>query len=114
MSRDYARTPMQWSSDPSAGFTDGDPWFSPNENYDEINVEAARATDESVWQYYRRLIELRYEEDVLVYGDYDHFLPDHEQLYVYTRTLDEESVVVVLNWSPERDARPERRRHGGE
>ena len=101
VSRDHARTPMQWSDAPNAGFTTGEPWLALNENYPDINVEAARADEDSVWNYYRRLIDLRHDEDVLVYGEYELLLPDHEQLYAYTRTLDNETALVVLNWSDE-------------
>ncbi len=100
-SRDHARTPMQWDSSPNAGFTDGDPWFAVNNNYPEINVAAARENEESIWHHYRRLIDLRQNEETLVYGEYDLLLPDDEQVYAYTRTLDGERVLVVLNWSDE-------------
>jgi glycosidase len=100
-SRDHARTPMQWDDSEHAGFTDGDPWFALNENYPEVNAAAARADEDSVWHHYRRLVALRHDEEALVYGDYDLLLPDHEQVYAYTRTLDGTRVVVVLNWSAE-------------
>jgi oligo-1,6-glucosidase len=100
-SRDHARTPMQWSDGPNAGFTDGEPWFGVNENYPEINVEAATADESSVWHHYQSLIALRHDVETLVYGAYDLLLPDHEQLYAYTRVLDDETVLVVLNWSDE-------------
>ena len=101
VSRDHARTPMQWSADEHAGFTDGDPWFALNDNYETINVEAALADEASIWYHYRDLIALRHDEDVLVYGDFELLLPDHEQFYAYRRTLDDETVLVVLNWSGE-------------
>ena len=101
LSRDPARTPMQWDATEHAGFSEAEPWFAVNENYPEINVEAARAEEDSVWHHYRRLVELRHDEDVLVYGDYDLLLPDDEQVYAYTRTLADERVLVVLNWSDE-------------
>jgi oligo-1,6-glucosidase len=100
-SRDHARTPMQWSDDEYAGFTTGEPWFGVNENYTDINVEGARADEGSVWHHYRRLIDLRHDEDVLVYGAYDLLLPDDEQVYAYTRTLGDERMLIVLNWSDE-------------
>jgi glycosidase len=100
-SRDHARTPMQWSDDEHAGFTAGEPWFDVNGNYPDINVAAARADDSSVWHHYRDLIDLRGEHDVLVYGEYDLLLPDHERVYAYTRTLDDERMLIVLNWSGE-------------
>ncbi len=101
MSRDHSRTPMQWSDGPNAGFTDGEPWFAVNPNYPEINVESARSDDDSILAHYRELVELRHAEDVLVYGEYDLLCPDHDQIFAYTRTLDEDAVLVVLNWSPD-------------
>lgn len=90
---------MQWSDEDGAGFTDGEPWLEPNRNYSEVNVEADRADPDSVWHHYRELIGLRHDEPVLVYGEYDLLLPDHERIYAYTRTLGDETVLVVLNWS---------------
>jgi oligo-1,6-glucosidase len=98
-SRDNARTPMQWSAAEHAGFTDGEPWINVNPNHEEINVEAARDDPDSVWHYYRDLIDLRKEHDVLVYGEYDLLLPDHDSIWAYTRTLGNERVVVALNVS---------------
>jgi oligo-1,6-glucosidase len=85
--RDNARTPMQWDSSPNAGFTEGEPWLPVNPDHEEVNVAAERADDESVWHYYRDLISLRDEREVVVYGSYDLLLPAHEDLWVYTRTL---------------------------
>jgi len=99
--RDNARTPMQWSDDAAAGFTDGEPWLKINPNYDEINVERARADPDSVWHYYRELGELRDERDLLVYGEFELLAPDDEQVFAYTRTLGEELALVVLNISDE-------------
>jgi glycosidase len=101
-SRDNARTPMQWSPDTNAGFTDGEPWIPVNPNHDEVNVETARDDPDSVWHYYRELIELRHDEDVLVYGSYD-LLPSDDPLWVFTRTLADETgsvdekTLTVLN-----------------
>ena len=97
-SRDNARTPMQWSDDENAGFTDGEPWIPVNPNYEAVNVEEAMSNDGSVWHYYRELIERRRERDVLVYGDYDLLLPDDPDIYAYLRTLGGERVLVVLNF----------------
>jgi oligo-1,6-glucosidase len=109
VSRDNARTPMQWDGTTHAGFTDGEPWISVNTNYETINVERARADPESVFSFYQDVIALRKREDVLVYGEYDLLLADDEQLYAYTRTLDAgnesespERALVVLNFSDER------------
>jgi oligo-1,6-glucosidase len=102
-SRDNARTPMQWSDEEHAGFSDAEPWIGVNPNYEEVNVEAARADDESVWHYYRDLIDLRHEYDVVVYGDYEPLFPDDDTVWAYTRTLatddGEERLVVVLNFT---------------
>ncbi|WP_336021908.1 glycoside hydrolase family 13 protein [Halobellus salinisoli] len=102
-SRDNARTPMQWTDGSNAGFTDPDvePWIGINPNHEEINVADERDDPESVWHYYRRLMELREEHDVMIYGDYDPLVPDHERLWAYTRTLGEERWLVVLNVSGE-------------
>ncbi|MFB6141536.1 MAG: alpha-glucosidase [Halosimplex sp.] len=100
-SRDHARTPMQWTDGEGAGFTDGDPWLALNDNYDEINAADAVDDPESVFDHYRRLIELRDADLAFVYGDYDLLLEDDDQIYAYTRTLDGERRLVVLNWSDE-------------
>ncbi len=101
-SRDNARTPMQWSDEANAGFTTGDPWLKLNPNYTEINVEEARARPDSIWQYYRQLIDRRTEHPVLVYGQYQLLVPDHPQIYAYLRTGEGERALVVLNVSAER------------
>jgi oligo-1,6-glucosidase len=99
--RDNARTPMQWSDAEHAGFTDGDPWLPVNPNHHRINVADARDDPDSVWHYYRKLIDLRHDSDLLVYGDYDLLTDEHPQVWAYTRGLGDERALVVLNWSDE-------------
>lgn len=99
--RDNARTPMQWDAGPNAGFTTGTPWIGVNPNYTEINAAQALADPNSVFHYYRRLIELRKANPVMVYGRYDLLLPDHPQIYAYTRTLDADRLLVICNFSKE-------------
>jgi len=99
--RDNARTPMQWSDGDYAGFTTGTPWIGVNSNYVTINAEQQLSDPNSVFHYYKKLIALRKEHPILTYGDYELLLPDHESLYVYTRTLDEETWLIVLNFSTE-------------
>ncbi|WP_306369840.1 alpha-glucosidase [Nocardiopsis sp. CC223A] len=99
MSRDNARTPMQWDASPNAGFTTGTPWIAVNPNHTEINAEAALADPDSVFHHYRRLIALRKEHSVVVHGAYTPLLPDHPALYAYTRTLDGTVLTVLANWS---------------
>ncbi|MFB6165283.1 MAG: alpha-glucosidase [Haloarculaceae archaeon] len=103
-SRDNARTPVQWSDAAAAGFTTGEPWLPVNPNYESINVAAARAVPDSIWHYYRRLIALRHDQPLLVYGRYELLLPDHPQLYAYLRVDGDDRALVVLNVSAERPA----------
>ena len=97
-SRDNARTPMQWSDSEQAGFTTGTPWIAVNPNYREINAKAQAADPESVLHYYRKLIALRREHPIMVYGRYEELLADSEELFVYTRTLESETLLVVCSF----------------
>ena len=81
--RDNARTPMQWNAEKNAGFTEGTPWYRVNPNYKEINVEQALADPESVFYHYQKLIQLRKEHEVMVYGTYQLLFPEDEDLYIY-------------------------------
>ncbi len=98
-SRDNARTPMQWDDSEQAGFTSGTPWIKVNPNYKEINVAEALADLNSVFHYYKKLIQLRKENPIIVYGNYDLILDAHEEIYAFIRTLDEERLLVILNFS---------------
>lgn len=102
VSRDNARTPMQWDASPGAGFTTGEPWLAVNPNHSEINAEAARADERSVFHHYRRLVELRHRSDVVVHGDFRLLVPADEQVFAYTRSLDGTTLLVVANMSSER------------
>ncbi len=95
--RDNSRTPMQWSTGKNAGFSNGDPWLQVNPNYKEINVEKEMQNPDSIYHYYKKLIALRKELEVLIYGRYDIILEGHDQVYAYTRTLDDETVVIITN-----------------
>ena len=97
-SRDNARTPVQWDDSWQAGFTAGTPWIAVNPNYKEINAKAETADPNSVFHYYKKLIELRKKNPIMVYGKYDLMLEDSEELFVYTRTLDEEKLLVVCSF----------------
>ena len=98
-SRDNARTPMQWNDQKNAGFTTGTPWIKVNPNYVEINAEEEVKRADSVFSYYKKLIALRHQEEVIVYGHYELLLPEGEELYVYTRELNEEKLLVVCNFT---------------
>lgn len=98
-SRDNARTPVQWDSSEHAGFTGGTPWIRVNPNYEEINVADSVADPNSIFHYYKKLIQLRKENPVIVYGTYDLLLDSHEEIYAFTRTLDKDRLLVILNFS---------------
>lgn len=99
--RDNARTPMQWNAGPQAGFTTGTPWIAVNPNYREINAEQALNDPNSVFHYYRALIELRKKHDIIVYGDYKLLHEKDEQVYAYMRALGDERLLVILNFYEE-------------
>ena len=98
-SRDNARTPMQWSNAPHAGFTTGTPWMAANPNYPGVNVDADMADPASVYWHYRRLIALRHTEPVVANGDFTMLMPDDEQIYAFTRKLKDVQLLVVANMS---------------
>jgi oligo-1,6-glucosidase len=98
LSRDNARTPMQWDASPQAGFSAGRPWIKLNPNYATINVQQALADPQSIWHYYRRLIALRAANPTIVYGRYDLLLAEHPAIYAFTRTLQDDRLLVVLNF----------------
>lgn len=95
--RDNARTPMQWNDRPQAGFTTGEPWLKVNPNYTAINAARQMADPDSIWSYYRRLIELRASRPVFVDGAYQLLLPRHKQIYAYLRENEEEKILVIVN-----------------
>ena len=97
--RDNARTPMQWTASANAGFTTGTPWIKVNPNYTHINVEQARADQNSIFHYYRRLIDLRRANPIITYGTYDLILDDDPEIYAFTRTLENDRLLVILNFS---------------
>lgn len=95
--RDNSRTPMQWNDKENAGFTSGKPWLKVNPNYWKINVDNALSDPESIYHYFRKLIRIRKENPVLIYGSYDLVLKDHDHIYAYTRTLKDDKVLVITN-----------------
>ncbi|MNK49311.1 Oligo-1,6-glucosidase [compost metagenome] len=98
-SRDNARTPMQWDNTEHAGFTaKGQPWIKVNSNYMEINVAAAQKDPDSIYNYYKALIALRKEHKVMVYGEYKLLYPLDTEIYAYTRTCEEDKLLVILNF----------------
>ena len=97
--RDNARTPMQWEDSHQAGFTEGTPWIRVNSNYKEINAKQQLSDPDSIFHYYQKLIRLRKEKPVIVYGAFEALYRDHDQIFAYTRTLEGEKLLTVCNFS---------------
>ena len=97
--RDNARTPMQWSGEENTGFTTGKPWLSVNENYKEVNAEAALADPNSTFYYYQKLIALRKEYDIFREGWFELMDPDSREVFAYTRDTDNAHLLVVCNFT---------------
>ena len=98
-SRENGRTPMQWDATENAGFTTGTPWKRVNPNYTDINVATQENDPNSVLSHFKKMTEVRKSNSVLVYGDYNLLLPEHEQIYAFTRELDDRKMLVLLNFS---------------
>ncbi|ETI70846.1 glycoside hydrolase family 13 protein [Neobacillus vireti] len=99
--RDNSRTPMQWSDEENAGFSNGTPWLKVNPNYKKINVEAQQNDADSILNFYKKMIRLKKSNAVFTYGIYELLLKEDPQIYAYTRTSTEEKVIVITNLSVE-------------
>ncbi len=97
--RDNARTPMQWDNKTHAGFTTGEPWLAVNPNYKEINVKQALKDEDSIFYYYKKLIELRKNNEIVVYGSYDLILEKNTSIFAYVRTYGDEKLLVIANFT---------------
>ncbi|MCZ0701738.1 glycosidase [Natronobacillus azotifigens] len=95
--RDNSRTPMQWSSEPQAGFTTGTPWLKVNPNYPDINVKQNVEDPNSIYHYYKKMITLRKKTPTLIYGSYRLVAKDHEQVYAYTRSDQTGAFIIIVN-----------------
>ncbi|ELS3448723.1 alpha-glucosidase [Vibrio vulnificus] len=98
-SRDNARTPMQWSASPNGGFSQAEPWIEVNPNYPEINVEQALADSDSIFYHYQKLIELRKQHPAIVYGDFTPLFAEHDSVFAYVRSHQDEQLLVINNFS---------------
>ena len=96
--RDNARTPMQWNTEKHAGFTKGTPWIKVNPNYETINVASQVNDEDSIFHYYKKLVQFRKDMPILVYGDYTLLMEEDTDIFTYVRTLGEEKVLVVANF----------------
>ena len=96
--RDNARTPMQWDSTENAGFTTGTPWIAVNKNYNEINAKQCLEDENSIFHHYRKLIDIRKNNDTIIYGDYTLLCPEDKNIFAYTRELNGDKILVVCNF----------------
>lgn len=97
-SRDNSRTPMQWSAEDNAGFSESEPWLSVVHNYREINVASSMDDENSVLQHYRKLIQLRKKYDVISLGYVEPLLEEDEQVFAYKRRYNDEELIVINNF----------------
>ena len=99
ISRDNGRTPMQWDNTAHAGFTTGKPWLAVHENYNILNIQEQESRPDSVLNYFRKMIQLRKQCDTLIYGAFELIDVNNSQIIAYTRQLNKEKLLVVLNFS---------------
>ena len=97
--RDNARTPMQWDDTENAGFTTGTPWLGVNPNYTEINARSQLHDENSVFHYYKKLIQLRKENSIFVEGDFTLLLPEDENIFAYVREYEGRKLLVFANFT---------------
>ena len=96
--RDNARTPMQWDDSENAGFTTGTPWLAFNKNYDKINAKQCLQDENSIFNHYKKLIDIRKNNDTIIYGDYKLLCEDDENIFAYVRELNGDKILVVCNF----------------
>lgn len=101
--RDNSRTPMQWDSSSYGGFTTGNPWMKVNQNYLWLNVENQKKEEDSILNFYKKLIKMKKETPELIYGDYELLMEESESIYAYTRSYEGQSCLIVCNLSEEKN-----------
>ncbi|AUO15600.1 glycoside hydrolase family 13 protein [Clostridium taeniosporum] len=99
ISRDNSRTPMQWDSSKNAGFSTDNPWIDINSNYKEINVESELKDSNSVFNFYKRMIQIKKNSETLIYGEYKLILDEDKNIYSYMRILDDKKYMIICNLS---------------
>ena len=97
-SRDNSRTPIQWTAEKNAGFTKGTPWIEVIKNYTHINVESQINDENSIFNHYKKLIQLRKENDTIAYGDFEALAENHSAIFAYKRTYQGETLLVINNF----------------
>lgn len=101
ISRDNARTPMQWNKSENAGFTSGNPWLKTNPSYEFINVEESLQDEDSIFYFYKKLIDQRHEDDLITDGEFRLVDKDNKRVFAYERYLDDKSMLIVANFYAE-------------
>ncbi len=99
LSRDNGRTPMQWDDTNNAGFSSETPWLPVHENHTTVNVATQENDQNSVLNHFRKMVALRKDNLLLVYGNYEIIQEEHPTIYAYSRTLDDEQMKILLNFS---------------
>lgn len=102
-SRDNTRTPMQWDNSEQAGFTTGTPWLKVNDNYADINVAESIADPNSIYHFYKKMIQIRKSSETLIYGSYEIIEENHPSVYAYLRHGVEEDYLIVVNMFEEHE-----------
>ena len=97
VSRDNARTPMQWDASSNSGFSKSNPWIKINPNYRDINVENQLNDKDSILNFYKKMIKIRKENEALIYGEYKLILEDDENIYSYIREFENEKFIIITN-----------------
>ena len=97
ISRDNARTPMQWDAGPNAGITTGNPWLPVNPNFTRLNAAAQTDAPDTVFAHYQALIRLRHELPILVEGDFTPLMAEDPQIWAYVRTTPSRRLLVIAN-----------------
>lgn len=113
-SRDNARTPMQWNDNSQAGFTSGEPWIEVNSNFHQINVADQIDRKDSVFAYYKQLIQLRHKNDCMAYGTFVPIEDGSETIYAYRRVFESEELLIICNFTGEEQYYPFLGKHMGE
>ena len=96
--RDNARTPMQWDDSEFGGFSTVEPWLGVNSNYKTINAKEALENRDSIFYHYKKLIDIRKNNEIIIYGDYELLNPEDENVFAYIRELNGEKILVVCNF----------------
>jgi len=99
LSRDNGRTPMQWDATKNAGFSNETPWLPVHENHSTVNVLDQENDQNSVLNHFRKMVALRKDNLLLVYGNYEIIQDDHPTIYAYSRTLEDQQMIILLNFS---------------